>query len=263
MIEVPGNPGVHVFDDAAVVARAAADEFLRHAVFKAEAGGELSVALSGGSTPKRLFEILADEPYASTMPWSKIHFFWGDERCVPPDHPDSNFGAANATLLSRVPVPAVNVHRIQAEFDPDEAAQGYESELRHYFLAGAGGLPRFDLVFLGMGADGHTASLFPRSAALEETERLAVANWVEKLDANRVTLTCPVFNNAAFIMILVAGEDKAETLQAVLEGPGGRYPAQLIRPGVGELHWLIDGAAGRLLQRDATGGPAEPDKEGC
>ena len=159
-------------------------------------------------------------------------------------------------------MPAVNVHRIQAEFEPEEAALGYESELRHHFLSGAGGLPRFDLVFLGMGADGHTASLFPGSPALDEMERLVVAPWVEKLDANRVTLTCPVFNNAAFIMFLVAGEDKAETLQAVLEGPGGRYPAQLISPDEGELHWLIDGAAGRLLQGGGTGGAAEPDKEG-
>lgn len=244
------RPDVRIFADVDQLARAAADEFARRATARAEAGKIFTVALSGGSTPKRLFKLLAEEPYRSRVPWSDIHFFWGDERTVPPDDPDSNFGAANRALFSQVAIPLDNIHRIKGEMsDPMQAAADYESELLRFFGLAEGEFPRLDLAFLGMGADGHTASLFPGTQALSEARRLAVAPWVEKLRTHRVTLTCPVFNKAACILLLVAGEAKAETLRQVLEGEPAppRYPVQLIRPENGKLAWYIDSAAGRLL----------------
>lgn len=249
---VGGEPSVHVFEDGDGLARAAAEEFLRRAAMHLEARDSFSVALSGGSTPKRLFELLAAEPFRSRMPWDQIRFFWGDERTVPPEHPDSNFGMADRLLLSRVPIRAENVHRIPAEHaPPDRAAAEYEATLRHVFRLAEDEIPRFDLVFLGMGSDGHTASLFPGTEALTENRRLVVANWIEKLDTHRLTLTCPVFNRAACIIFLVAGAEKSEMLAKVLANGGRalRYPAQLVRPSKGELHWYIDRAAGRALDR--------------
>ncbi len=246
---MPPQPRVHVFADPAAVARAAADELSRLAL-AADPGEPFSVALSGGSTPRRLFAILAGEPYMDAIPWERLHLFWGDERPVPPDHPDSNYRMVANTLLDAIPIPSANVHRIPAELKADRAAEAYEHELRRFFDLADGEAPRFDLTFMGMGADGHTASLFPDSEALAETERLVVAPWVEKLDSYRITLTCNVFNNSAFIIFLVTGGDKAETLRQVLEGPAGGFPAQLIRPIEGQLHWYIDSAAGRLLKGD-------------
>jgi 6-phosphogluconolactonase len=245
-------PRVRVYEDAEALARGAADEFLRRAVAAVAARGSFCVALSGGTTPRRLYGLLAAEPYRSQMPWARTHYFWGDERTVPPEHPDSNFGAADEVLLSRVPVPAENIHRMSAERSPPErAAAEYETTLRKVFRLSEGGWPRFDLVLLGMGADGHTASLFPGTAALAETRRLAVANWVEKLATYRITLTCPVFNRAACILLLVSGADKAEMLAEILSEKAGpaRYPVQLIRPADGELHWYVDRAAGQALGR--------------
>jgi 6-phosphogluconolactonase len=242
---------IHIFDDSEALARGAADEFVRRVESKLESGDRFSVALSGGSTPKRLYALLADPPYRDRVAWEKIHFFWGDERTVPPGHPDSNFGAADEALLSKLEIPPVNVHRIRAEMsDPAEAAAEYEAELRRHFKLGDGAFPSFDLVFLGMGADGHTASLFPGSDALGEERRLVVATWVEKLGTHRVTLTCPVFRKAACILFMVSGADKGETLRYVLEDAAEppRYPAQLIRPDAGELSWYIDGAAAQALE---------------
>jgi len=248
-----GSTGsVRIFEDADALARGAAELFLRRAVDQVDASGSFCIALSGGSTPQHLFGLLAAEPYRSQMPWAHIHFFWGDERTVPPEHRDSNFGAANELLLSRVPVPAENVHRMAAERSPPErAAAEYDATLRRFFKLSEKEWPRFDLVFLGLGADGHTASLFPDTAALTETHRLAVANYVEKLAAYRLTLTCPVFNHAACILFLVSGVEKAETLAEVLaaEVDGARYPAQLIRPADGQLLWYVDRAAGQALGR--------------
>jgi 6-phosphogluconolactonase len=244
--EPESAPIVRVFEDADAVARAAAHEFGRRARARVDAGERFSVALSGGSTPKRLFRLLAGEPLRREVPWPAIDFFWGDERTVPPDHFDSNFGAAYDLLLSRVEVPSESVHRIPAERpDPASAAAAYEEELRRHFRLPAGVLPRIDLVLLGMGGDGHTASLFPGSDALRETRRLVVAAWIEKLSTHRVTLTCPVLNNAACILFLVTGAEKAATLREVLEAAGGpaRYPAQLIRPRDGQLVWYVDEAA--------------------
>jgi 6-phosphogluconolactonase len=189
------------------------------------------------------------------MPWSAVHVFWGDERHVPPDHPDSNFRMTREAMLDRVPLPAANVHRIRAE-EPDAAAAAelYEAELRAFFLPLA---PRFDLLLLGLGKDAHTASLFPGSAALREgeyeNERLVIAPWVESQHTFRITLTPPVLNHARLCMFLVSGEDKAEPLRAVLEGPHDpeRYPAQIVEGRCLRCLWMVDRAAARLLKTAA------------
>ena len=251
---------VRVYRDPEELALKAARLFARMADQYVIGCGRFIVALSGGSTPKAMFTALAGHPFLDTVPWSSIYFFWGDERCVPPDHPDSNYRMTNEALLSRVPVPAENVFRIRAELpDPNQAANEYAATLERFFRAGPGAtktgtaplsnIPRFDLVFLGMGPDGHTASLFPHTAALNAGERIAVANYVEKFNAHRITLTAATINNARSITFLAAGEDKAETLRNVLEGPNQPevYPSQLIRPGNGMLLWMVDESAAGLL----------------
>ncbi|MEE9155364.1 MAG: 6-phosphogluconolactonase [Gemmatimonadota bacterium] len=247
----PGDPELRIFEDVEELARAAAEEFQGRASSKRGGDDRFTVALSGGSTPRRLHGLLASEPYRDRIPWKRVHLFWGDKRAVPPDHPDSNFGAARKTLLTEVPIPTGNVHRIKAELsDAAAAAEDYERELRRFFDLSEDEFPRFDLILLGMGADGHTASLFPRSKALEETRRLVVAPWVEKLEAHRVTLTLPVLNRAACVIFLVAGVAKAEALSRILaggQGPSDR-PAGLVQPESGELLWFIDRALGSLLQ---------------
>jgi 6-phosphogluconolactonase len=180
-----------------------------------------------------------------------MHVFWGDERHVPPDHPDSNYRMANEVLLSQVPIPPANVHRIKSEHpDARQAADDYEQTLQAFFRLAAGQHPRFDLIFLGLGPEGHTASLFPGTQALHETHRLVVSTWVGKFFTDRITLTPPVLNNAAGVVFLVSGEDKALALKAVLEGHDEpeQLPAQLIRPAHGRLLWLVDRAAASLLQ---------------
>jgi 6-phosphogluconolactonase len=238
-------------DDADALAREAASEFSRRAQVCVAERGRFTVTLSGGSTPRRLYALLADPaaPFRDGIPWSRVHFFWGDERHVPPDDPKSNFRMVRQALLSRVPVPLENVHRIEAERpDAADAADAYERELMRFFALTPGQVPRFDLVLLGMGPDGHTASLFPGSSALEVRDRLVVAAWVPKLHSDRITLTLPVFNNAAAVAFLVSGADKAATLRAALDpnGPGG-LPCQRIRPVDGDLLWLVDRAAARGL----------------
>jgi 6-phosphogluconolactonase len=213
------------------------------------------VALSGGGTPRGLHTLLADpaEPFRAAVPWDRLHVFWGDERPVPPDHPDSNYRMAHDTLLRHVPVPPEHVHRIVAE-DPDHAraAARYAETLARVFAAHGrleSGWPRFDLVLLGMGGDGHTASLFPGGDALREATRPVVAAWVAKLGTHRITLTPPVLNGADAVMLLVTGSDKAAALAAVLEGPRQPdvYPSQAIRPRTGRLLWLVDAAAAARL----------------
>jgi 6-phosphogluconolactonase len=236
--------------DAAELAREAAETFVRLATEAVAAKGSFSVALSGGSTPKALFGLLAGE-YLDRVPWRETHFFWGDERHVPPDHPDSNYRMTREAMLSTAPVPPENVHRVEAE-NPDaaDAADAYGRTLERWFGTRPGEFPRVDLVLLGMGPDGHTASLFPHTTALHETARSVVANWVPKFDAYRITLTAPVLNNAANVLFLVAGADKAEALHEVHEGARNpdEYPSQLVRPTSGSLRWLVDrAAAARLL----------------
>lgn len=253
------KPEIRIVEDATELYRAAADEFSRRAAEAVREKGSFAVALSGGSTPRGLYALLAREesdPVGTRIPWQQIRFFWGDERHVPPDHPDSNYRLAYEALLSKVPVPAGYIHRIPAERpDPSEAAEEYARTLQEHVGLGDGGLPRFDLVLLGMGPDGHTASLFSGSAAVHERARLVVAPWIEKLRTYRITLTPPVLNNAACVLFLVAGPDKADTLHAVLSGGDqpDRFPAQIIRPSNGQLIWLVDRAAGRRL---AGGGAA-------
>ncbi|MBW8877993.1 MAG: 6-phosphogluconolactonase [Acidobacteria bacterium] len=240
-----------VFADAAELTSAAAEEVAQRAEEAVRERGLFAWVLSGGSTPRDLYRMLASPPYRDRLPWSVIHVFWGDERHVPPDHPDSNFRMAREAMLDAVPLPAENVHRIRAE-EPDAAvaAAAYETELRAFFHlapADAGDKwPRFDLVLLGLGKDAHTASLFPGGEAVHESERLVVAPWVEAQHTFRITLTPPVLNHARLAAFLVSGEDKAEPLRAVLEGPRDpdRYPAQIVE---GNRLWLVDRAAARLL----------------
>jgi 6-phosphogluconolactonase len=251
---IPLRREVRIFDDALAVTRAAALEFGRRAAERTEETGTFTVALSGGSTPRGLYALLAEQP-PSPIPWANVHLFWGDERDVPPDHADSNFAMVQGTLLSKVGVPADHVHRIQPETGGAErAAAEYEEELRRFFRLAPGQWPRFDLVLLGMGSDGHTASLFPASPALEERERLVVSAYVEKLGARRVTLTLPVLNAAACVLFLLHGADKAEALLAVLEGDESPapLPSRRVRPEAGELIWLVDRAAARLLARTSS-----------
>jgi len=205
------------------------------------------VALSGGSTPKKMFELLAARG-TSAAPWDRIHLWWGDERCVPPDHPDSNYGMTKRALIDPLGLAAANVHRIHGEAPPDQAASAYEQEL----VAALGTPPVFDLVLLGMGPDGHTASLFPNSPALGETKRFVVANPVDspltKGKATRITLTVPAFAKARHTRFLAAGADKAATLVSVLEGPRGKFPSQLISGA--DLVWHVDRAAAAQLHKD-------------
>ena len=242
---------IKIVADAVQLAREAADEFLRLAQAAVREKDLFTVALSGGSTPKILYSLLAnEEPWRSNLPWEKIHFFWGDERHVPPSDPDSNYRMTYEAMLSKAPVPSSNVHRIKGE-EPDaqKAAAEYERELRGFFHLPPHEFPAFELILLGIGPDGHTASLFPGTDALKERERLVVANWVEKFNAYRITLTLPVLNNAANIVFLVSGAEKAKVLRAVLQGESGaeQFPAQMIRPVNGRLLWLVDETAASAL----------------
>lgn len=239
---------IRILADAAELAQAGAAEFATQAVAAVGEKGIFTVALSGGSTPKSLYSLLAtDEQWRRTLPWDKIHFFWGDERHVPPTDHGSNYRMVNEALLSRVDIPAENVHRIKGEEkDARVAADKYQEDLQQFFPNSIEQLPRFDLVLLGLGADGHTASLFPNSPAIQERERLVFANWVESLNSYRLTLTLPVFNNAAMVLFLVSGSEKVEILRAVLTNDGAAtYPAQLIQPAKGNLVWLLDGNVGK------------------
>lgn len=224
---------------------AAAEEVIRAANDAVNARGKFTLALSGGSTPKALYNLLATNA-RTALPWEHMYFFWGDERHVPPTDPDSNYRMVNEAMLSKVPVPPANVFRVEAE-NPDAAATAaaYEQTLRKFFQLDANGVPRFDLILLGMGPDGHTASLFPGTEGLKEKSRLVIANWVEKLKTHRLSFTLPVLNAAHTVAFLVSGTDKAPALKAVLEGneSGEQYPAKLVQPKDGKLIWFLDRAA--------------------
>jgi 6-phosphogluconolactonase len=240
--------------DVTTLQRTAAELFVVAAVDAIRGRGVFTVALSGGTTPKGVYTLLAeDDTLRQQVPWEQVLFFWGDERHVPPDHPDSNFRMAYDAMLSRLPIDPDHLWRIKGEYeDASKAAEEYERDLRGVVRAGRAeddGLPRFDLVLLGIGPDGHTASLFPGTSALHEPRRLVVANRVAKLDTERITLTAPVLNNASDVLFLIHGADKAEALHAVLDGPHDpeRLPAQLIRPRHGRLRWLVDPTAAARL----------------
>jgi 6-phosphogluconolactonase len=237
------KPAIQIVADVEAISRKAAEIIMGLMAETLNTKTPFSIALSGGSTPKSLFTLLADDVSLRTqVDCDKVHFFWGDERHVPPDHPDSNFRMANEVMLSKVEVPAENIHRVRAEEqDASKAAEEYEDELRTFFNLKPGELPRFDCVLLGMGPDGHTASLFPGTEALREQKRLVVSNWVEKFRTHRITLTAPAINNADCIIFLVSGEEKAEVLREVLEGEKNTelFPSQLIKPSHGKLLWLV------------------------
>ncbi len=238
------------FKDAEAVAQYSAREFVRRARAATEARGAFMVALAGGSTPRRTYEILAEPSFAQQVNWDSVHVFFGDERSVPPDHQDSNYRTAHHALLSRVSVRESRIHRMEGErSDLSQAAASYETTLSKSFRAGPGAFPRFDLIMLGMGPDGHTASLFPETSALSEIQAWVVANDVPQLKTRRLTMTAPVLNAARCVMFAVAGPDKADRLAAVLEGPRDltHLPSQLIAPTDGELLWLVDQAAAARL----------------
>jgi 6-phosphogluconolactonase len=240
---------LRVVPDPAALFQAAANEFASRAIASVKTAGRFTVALAGGSTPKSFYSLLASND-RDRLPWDKMFFFWGDERHVPPDHPESNYRMACDALLSKVAVPAGNVFRIPAENpDANRAAEAYEQTLRDFFHPPAGTFPRFDLILLGMGPDGHAASLFPESKALHERSRLVVANWVEKFRTDRLTLTLPVLNQSSTVMFVVSGQDKAAALKEVLEGtqPPEFYPSKLVHPTNGDLVWLVDQSAASAL----------------
>jgi 6-phosphogluconolactonase len=231
--------------------QAAAEEVISNAANAVAERGRFAIALAGGSTPRNLYTLIAANAGAS-LPWAQMYFFWGDERHVPLDDPDSNYRMAKETLLSKVPVPAGNIFPIPAE-NPDAAAaaETYEQTLRKFFALKAGEFPRFDLILLGMGPDGHTASLFPQTSGLQENSRIVVNNWVEKLGASRITLTLPALNAARAVLFLVSGSDKASALREVLEGdgPAEKLPSRLVQPVDGELMWFVDRAAACELSK--------------
>jgi 6-phosphogluconolactonase len=249
------NREIRILADANAIAQTAAAEFLEAAKQAVSEKGNFSVALSGGSTPKALYGLLiANQILQATVPWGKIQFYFGDERHVPPDDPDSNFRMATEAMLAKAPVDAQQVHRIKGENrDAAQAAEEYEEDLRTSFRLAEGQLPHFDLVLLGMGPEGHTASLFPGTKALKEKRRLVVSNWVGKLYTDRITLTPPVLNNAARVVFMVQGAEKAPALKAVLEGPyePDQLPAQIIKPKQGKVLWLVDPAAAAMLAQQA------------
>jgi 6-phosphogluconolactonase len=242
---------VRILKDGAAIARLAADKFLNLAQAAVNERGSFSVALAGGSTPKLLYSLLATDP---NLPWDKMHLFFGDERHAGPEDPQSNFKMASDAMLSKAPVKPEQVHRMKGEYpDTEKAAREYEQELRAHFRSKEGELPRFDLVLVGMGDEGHCLSLFPGTKALHPAAgRIVVSNWVGKLFTHRITITAPVANNAANILFTVGGKEKALALKGVLEGPHEpeQLPSQLIQPTNGTLLWLVDEAAGSMLSNE-------------
>jgi 6-phosphogluconolactonase len=250
----------YVEADAASLAARAAQRFVELSEQAVAARGRARVAISGGSTPKAAFALMGDpgQPWRARMPWDKLDLWWVDERCVPPSDSDSNYRMTREALLDHVPLAPTQIHRMEGELEPEKAAAKYEAELRSSFRLEGAELPRFDVLQLGMGPDGHTASLFPHTLALHETHRLVTANQVQGVkDTLRITLTQPVINNAAEVFFLIGGTDKAKILKEVMFGPrdGERLPSQMIFPANGILTLLLDRAAAALL-------PA-PDAQGC
>ena len=245
----PAEREVRICDDAAALAQQAVAEFVRLAGESVAARGRFTVALAGGSTPRAAYALLASATYRDRVPWQQIYIFWGDERHVLPDHPDSNYHMAYEAMLSQVPIPVDHIYRIAAEKDAQQAAEEYAATLRTFFDLSPGQLPRFDLILLGMGPDGHTASLFPGTGAVHDTTHLMAAPWVEKFHTFRITMTPAVLCHAAHVVFAAGGVDKAETLQQVLHGAyqPDVYPSQVVRPTNGRLLWLVDKAAAHLL----------------
>lgn len=242
-------PDIQVHPDASAAARAIADSFAEHAAAAVGARGRLAVALTGGSGPVAAYHLLAEEPFRTRIPWEGVHLFWGDERCVAPGHERSNFRMANEAFIARVPIPAENVHRMRGELGPEAGAARYAEELRTFF---GDGVPRFDLVHLGLGPDAHVASLFPFTEPLREHDRAVTTNLKLPEGEPRITLTLPVLNGAARVEMIVVGAAKADVVWTVLRGPRDpfRFPAQFLHPADGELVWMMDADAAARVQAD-------------
>ena len=241
---------VDVFPDIRGLTLAAAERFTVLATRAVEDHGAFAVALSGGSTPKALYHLMAsDQDIRIRIPWSKVHFFFGDERHVPPDHADSNFRMANEAMFQALRTEQLHIHRVLGELtSASAAANQYEADLKEFFEPRGlldDGFPRFDLIFLGMGPDGHTASLFPNSSGLGESRRWIISNWVQKFETDRITMTFPVLDSAAEVILFVSGPEKASLLAEVLQagGEAGKYPVQLVRPRNGIKRWMLDASA--------------------
>ena len=245
------NREVQILPDAAAIARRAAEQIVESAAAAVKERGVFTISLAGGSTPKTLYTLLATDPvFRSKMPWDKTQFFFGDERHVPPDDSESNFRMANESMLSKLSLKPDQVLRIKAENeDAEKAAKEYEQTLRLWFKLSDGQLPRFDVLLLGMGDEGHTLSLFPGTKALHDNGRLVMSNWVGKFFTTRITTTAPVASNAALVIFMITKADKALALKAVLEGPyePEQLPSQLIKPKSGKLLWLVDTTAASKL----------------
>lgn len=263
-------PGVLVYPDAAEVARGAARWFVDYAWQSIAKDGRFTVALSGGNTPRMMFEFLASEEFRGQVDWAKVQIFWSDERTVPPTDPESNYGMARRELLIRIPIPQGNVHRMEAEKQSiGRAAHEYEEVLRKYLDLDDRGFPRFHLIFLGLGKDGHTASLFPGERVSRQTSRWVSTPIVEKLNVRRMTLTLPVLDAASRVVFLVVGPEKADILRDVLQGKSDPpYPAQMVQPrNNGMKLFLVDDAAASLLSpvtgsKDAPGEKLEENARG-
>jgi 6-phosphogluconolactonase len=253
MIDYQSKADVRVLPDGPAIAQSCAQRLVEIAAAAVKEKGSFDVVLAGGSTPKILYSHLVEDPaLRSRVPWDKMHAFFGDERHVKPDHPDSNYHMAYETLISKSPLKPEQVTRMKGEYpEAETAAKEYDQYLRTHYKLAEGQFPRFDLVLLGMGNEGHTLSIFPGTKALRENRRIAVHNWVGKVLMDRITLTAPTVNNAANVIFMVTGADKAPALTAVLERfyEPDQLPAQLIQPTKGSLLWLVDTAAGSMLTR--------------
>ena len=243
---------VVIFPDSDTLSRSAAEDIVRIANESIAHHGVFTFALSGGSTPRKLYSLLASDPYKDRIDWSKVEIFWSDERCVPPTDTESNYHLADEVMLSKLPIPAHHIHRMPAnEHDRDAASVAYAEEMQRVF--GTENIPAFDLIQIGMGPEGHTCSLFPQQPSLKETSNLVMAVTVPKPPPPRLTFTPPLLNAARHILFLVTGADKSEAVAAVLEGPyqPEEYPAQIIHPTNGDVTWMLDtAAASRLKNQD-------------
>jgi 6-phosphogluconolactonase len=241
------NRQIQIYKTKAELVQAASELFVSAIEGAIQKSGRCTIALAGGNTPREVYQTLAADPFKRRIDWRKLHLFWGDERMVPPDHADSNFGMARAAMLAQVPIPVANVHRLKGEISPAQAASEYEAELRRVFQNQP---MQFDLILLGIGEDGHTASLFPGTDALAEIARPVTAVYVPKFDKWRVTLTFPVINQAHEVAFLIAGKSKAQIVADILElsQPEAKWPASMVQPEEGVLHWLLDAEAAALMK---------------
>lgn len=242
--------GIEVYATPEEMTGATAALFAERAAEAVSARGRFTAALSGGKTPVALYGLLAKPPFAAQIPWARVHLFWGDERCVAPDHANSNYRLVRELLIDRVPIPPANVHRIRGEADPAEEAARYEGLLRGFFELHGDTFPSFDFILLGLGEDGHTASLFPGTGPIRETARWVAGHYVDARKGWRITLTPAAINAARAVVFIVTGTIKAAAVRDILEGPFRPevLPAQAVRPSHGELRWMLDRDAARLLK---------------